>query len=352
MILTKDTIYEYLFNLGYSNCSISSIRNARNFCAVVNTELGKILVKQKGNNFLTFYNTSFSNEISFHKLIVNEKQSFIDNTITPQIFTIDEEFEIITMEFLDKYKHINIDNNNKKYIIAYDLGKKVASVHNVSDKIKKKFSHTKTENYFRTFDTITPEMYCMGGPLFTKFIELMQRYPELNEEIKVCEKEFLWDCFIHGDLKTDNILLHDDTNKWSIKFIDWELVGVGDRYLDLGYIVGGYLLWWIENMKFNDHHSINNEHMAIVREYIFYFISGYQVSLTNKKKNSINYIKLIRFSAIFLLNIFYSKSFFKNKYSKQDIKILETAQKMLINPQLFYKELFMELIIKNYEKLF
>lgn len=351
MKLVAENISDYLSLIGFNDNKIISIRNLRNFCAKVGTNKGLVLVKQKGSNHSTFAKVSIHSELLFYKRINDTVLASIKH-LAPLMFDINYQHEILTIEFLDDYDNFNLVEDFKNYKISTELGKRVATLHNIQvATCTEEFGKVMSENYFRSFDIVTPESYNAGGPLFSKCIELMQLYPDLNEGIESFRKEFKWDCFIHGDLKMDNILVKNSNNEIEIKFIDWELVGIGDRYLDLGYIIGNYLLWWIEKMKFSEaNESDNDERMLIAKEHMFHFLAGYQSLLINKQK--LNYLKLTRFTSIFLLNIFYSKSLFKNKYSKQDVMTLEIARKMLVVPEDIYPELFMKTIMQSYENTF
>lgn len=350
--ISRENIVEYLSSLGFRNSKIISIRNVRNFCAKVETNEGCIIIKQQGGNSSTFANVSIRREILFYELTSQGLLSEL-KYLSPLLHKVDLTNSVILIEYLDQYDTFDLESNFNNFLISEKLGGHLAILHNQPINVcSKHFEKIDTANYFRSFDTITPESVNSGGILFAKCIELMQRYPDLNESIENFRNEFSWDCFVHGDLKLDNILFKNcDNDKIDIKFIDWELVGIGDRYLDLGYVIGSYILWWIEKKKFSEvSKSENDNRMLALKDHIYYFIVNYQEHLS--EKIALDYVKLTRFSGIFLLSVFYSKSLFQTKYSKQDIVTLDIARKMLVTPKDVYPELFMKIIMTNYEKHF
>ncbi len=333
MILDRDNIISYLVSNGFNSCKIVQIRNLRNFCAIINTDKGKIVVKQEGHFTTKFSLISLESELQFYR---NKKKDL--NSITPKVFLVDDANSIVIIEFLEEYQmSVNYDDSN--FSQSENIGRSLALVHN-SSCLNQKVS---TQIFFRFFDIITPEAYNAGGRLFEKCIELMQRFPDLNESLRAFEQEFVWDCFIHGDLKNDNFLLFEN----NVKFIDWELSGLGDRYLDLGFIIGNYILFWIEKMSFDKEKEIQNEkHLEQIKEHIFLFLSNYKTHVKNVDFQ-FNYDKIVKFAGVFLLNVFYSKSVFKSEYSKQDIMVLEYGRKMLVFSSRFTIELFIKNIIEQ-----
>lgn len=348
MLLNSSNIVEYLENEGYKDCKIIFIRNLRNFCAQVKTHKGNVIVKQSGNNNDTFVDATILSELQFYDTL-KQKEVLKIQQLAPQPLNIDIENQIIVLEYLDEYKNFNTIIESNDYNSSYEFGVQIGKLHTISiESCLGSFKKTRTEGYFRVFDYITPEAYNAGGPLFGKCIELMQKYPDLNEGIKKLSNEFLWENLIHGDLKKDNIVFNNLSENQKVKVFDWELISIGDKYLDIGYAVSNYLLWWIENMKFSDSCSEENDNKMIeAQEHIFNFIKGYLFSIEATK---LDFIKLTKFCSIALLNIFYSKSMFKYEYSKQDIMLLEVARKMLVTPHEIYTKLFMKPIMIGYEK--
>ncbi len=333
MILEKDNITSYLISNGFNDCEIVQIRNLRNFCAIINTNKGKIVVKQEGNFITKFSFISLKCELEFYS---NKKKDF--DSISPKVHLVDYANSIIIIEFLENY-NITANYDDSNFSQSEIIGRSLALVHNSSSSYQK----VSTQNFFRFFDVITPEAFNAGGRLFEKCIELMQRFPDLNESLRVFEQEFAWDCFIHGDLKNDNFLSSEN----NVKFIDWELSGLGDRHLDLGFIIGNYILFWIEKMSFDKEKEIENDnHLEQIKEHIFLFLSSYKRQVNNIDFQ-FNYDKIVKFAGVFLLNVFYSKSVFKSEYSKQDIMVLEYGRKMLVFSSRFTIELFIKNIIEQ-----
>jgi hypothetical protein len=52
--------------------------------------------------------------------------------------------------------------------------------------------------------------------------------------------------FIHGDLKSDNLLCHGS----AVRLIDWETAGWGDPRWDLGAVIGDHVFGWLSGLPF------------------------------------------------------------------------------------------------------
>jgi hypothetical protein len=87
-----------------------------------------------------------------------------------------------------------------------------------------------------------------------KFYALYQRYDSLGKAIADIASAYTPSCFIHNDLKLNNILLHNDWEQNSnyqtslIRLIDWERDSWGDPAFDLGAMVASYLQLWLSGL--------------------------------------------------------------------------------------------------------
>ena len=220
ILLTKYNVFEYLnylrankiicnLNLSVFDIQISNVESdSRNLVYFIKVNENNYLIKQffKDGDFnenafkteLGFYSNIYSNKIVFsdenHKIIIYKK---IINSFTfynaPKLFAKGEQ----------KYSESILDN------IANELNN-IHIINSTSSNIAS----------FRNFK-----------------IELLSHILlELNREYL---KSFNFDSIIHTDLHANNILISKDL---SVNIIDWERTSIGDRYVDIAYIILNIIL--------------------------------------------------------------------------------------------------------------
>jgi thiamine kinase-like enzyme len=319
----------------------------RHFCATIASDQGDFLIKQQGSNAQLFGNVSLTNELLFYKQLCEDVSAFKE--MTPAVYHLDFEHQIVVISFINNATAFTLKKDHTtSHEIVKKLASYVATLHTTP--IDATFAHIDVAAYIRTHDKITPEMFAFGGPLYSKLLELLQRYPEFNEAIHALKFEVNYDTLIHGDLKYDNILLIEDAQKTALKIIDWELIGIGDRYIDLGYVIGNFLVCIIDDIKLKDNSlHIDEDALDFLQDMIATFLDQYNTQYT---EHVIDYTKLSKFTSLCLLNQFYAASLFKNEFSRQDIYKLKLAKLLLVNPEVLHTALFMKSIINSYEPIF
>ncbi len=348
MKLTANNSIAYANSIGLTNVSVKNIRNMRHFCATVASDQGEFLIKQQGNNSQIFGNVSLTNELLFYKhLCYEDANPFKD--ITPALYNFDFEHQIVTISFIKNATvFILKSNDDSNYELVEKLASYVAILHKTP--IDTTFPKINPSAHIQTHDKVTPEAFAAGGPSYPKFLEMMQRYPEFNEALRALKSEINYDTLIHGDLKYDNILLIEDSKEPDLKIIDWELIGIGDRYMDLGYVIGNFLIFIIDDIEYKDNSlHVNENALDFLQDTVSSFINTYNAQFPG---NTIDYSKLSKFTSLYLLNQFYAASLFKNEFSRQDIYKLKLAKTLLMNPQALHDTLFMKSIINSYEPIF
>lgn len=348
MKLTSSNSIAYANSIGLTNVSIKNTRNMRHLCITITSDQGDFLIKQKGSNSNMFGKASLANELLFYKYLYGEDVSAYKD-ITPEVYHFDFEHQIIVISFINNASGFILksdsDTNDK---LVEKLASYVATLHNTPTNTT--FSKIDITGYIRAQDRVAPEVFAAGGPLYSKFLEMMQRYPEFNEAIHALKSEVNYDTLIHGDLKYDNILLTEDSKEPDLKIIDWELIGIGDRYIDLGYVVGNFLIFIIDDIEYKDNAlHINENALDFLQDNISNFFATYN---TLYRKDTIDYTKLSKFTSLYLLNQFYAATLFKNEFSRQDIYKLKLAKTLLVSPEALHDTLFMKSIINSYAAIF
>ena len=99
-------------------------------------------------------------------------------------------------------------------------------------------------------------------PLSTQFggsrelVAIVQRYPEIRDQLETLRQSWTPDTLIHGDIKWDNCLVAGLTGEpaggapvagepaEAFHLVDWEMADVGDAAWDVGGVFQSYLSYW------------------------------------------------------------------------------------------------------------
>jgi len=84
-----------------------------------------------------------------------------------------------------------------------------------------------------------------------QLLNLVQQYPEFQQELDVLRSQWRADSLIHGDIKWDNCLIYPKdgpVDQINLKLVDWELADIGDACWDVGAVFQAYLSSWIASM--------------------------------------------------------------------------------------------------------
>lgn len=103
------------------------------------------------------------------------------------------------------------------------------------------------ENPVQTHGRITPELVAHGPRCSFELLRLLQSEPSLNEQLRDLRASWRRATLIHGDLKSDNIVVPRPITKPVL--IDWELAGIGDPAWDCGSLLGSLCFQWLESMR-------------------------------------------------------------------------------------------------------
>ena len=92
---------------------------------------------------------------------------------------------------------------------------------------------------------LTPETFCLISTDALKFFRFYQRYPEIEAAMLELSAAFVPCCAVHDDPRFANLLMRSGGE---LLLIDWEKWRWGDPAYDLGQILAGYLVMWLESL--------------------------------------------------------------------------------------------------------
>lgn len=202
--------------------------------------------------------------------------------LVSQPIAYDQENEILVYRFFKCYRDLGDFYSDSQLFppaIAAAMGASLAMLHGATFQHKDYLlqldpdspsldpSQVRKPNYRHELGQLTPSIFQRVSIDGLKFYELYQSSRELADAISKLEQESQGCCLIHGDLKFNNILLHDDWLSWIphvlpcsasslllaeglgvVRFIDWEQWTWGDPAFDVGAIVADYLRAWLRSV--------------------------------------------------------------------------------------------------------
>jgi thiamine kinase-like enzyme len=79
--------------------------------------------------------------------------------------------------------------------------------------------------------------------------KVIQNFEEFSEHLDRLQQDWRSETFIHGDLRWGNCIVAASArsgSKTTLKIVDWEFAGFGDRSWDVGSVFAEYLSFWLE----------------------------------------------------------------------------------------------------------
>ena len=127
-----------------------------------------------------------------------------------------------------------------------------------------------------------PEMLANLSPANTLTLKILQQDASLTRALDTLRLEWRTDTLIHNDVKSDNVLLVEENGAVEVRFVDWELVQIGDPAWDLGGLFHDVLVRWVQSMPASSARTPDEQlaeaqlPLALVKLVIRGVWSGYQ----------------------------------------------------------------------------
>ena len=89
----------------------------------------------------------------------------------------------------------------------------------------------------------------------SQLLHIIQQNPEFHQALDTLRSQWQFTSLIHGDMKWDNCVLYkenDQSDKLSLKVVDWEIADLGDGCWDVGAIFQAYLSFWIMSIQITE----------------------------------------------------------------------------------------------------
>lgn len=319
------SVKAYLRKIGFDKAEKVNIIRNRNLLVTFKSERNKFILKQKGLDNTIFQGISLQNEMAFLENIKDDKK-LKKNALFPKIYHIDRKNEIFIARNYEGYKVISsIEPNENLFRV---LGKNIAEFHSIDiEKLQSKIPLIESSEVFSHFNYFSPEVISNGGENTHYFIKCIQKYPDLLSNIDDLQKTYNCNAFIHGDLKLDNVLAYNSKTGYSIKLIDFEFSSIGDKYYDLGYVLGSLLMKWILKMDLkNGSIDLNKEYFDRIKTAYRAFVKEYEKVIEEK----LNYSLIIKYAGYYLFKLFFNFSMNNSKMNKNQIMLIQIARNYLV----------------------
>lgn len=269
------------------------------------------------------------------------------NKLLPRVLDIDEDRYSIVLEFIKDSESLTQYHwriRRFSNLIAEISGQALARFH-VSTSLSllpKDFLQTcrRKPVWILNFDSV-PKLASGGSK---KMLALMQQHPVIREGLQVVERDWKFDCLIHGDMKWDNCLVHPDQNQTpQLKLIDWELIDVGDAHWDIAGLMHSFFVFWIEidqrDTRQEPASSIeeliareNPLHNALRQSLLVYW-HAYQTGVGAKDNDRADLVRCLRFVAARLVLTCYEGVCTEKEMSISMSLVLQLARIIFEDPE-------------------
>lgn len=180
---------------------------------------------------------------------------------------------------------------------------------------------------------LSPNDFANQSMASLDLIRHLQGDSELLSRLKLLKQGWSPSSVIHGDFRSDNILLAEDGN---IILIDWEHARLGDQLYDVGTYAADILESTVNTLWVEEETSIPAKKMALeLQEATIPAIQTFWHTYSDHLKHSYDppsSLMMIGFMGAALLHRVYSSAMLKTVLHKQDLILMSIARNLILNP--------------------
>jgi hypothetical protein len=173
----------------------------------------------------------------------------------PKFYTYDPENHILLLELVQDAESLREQHQRAKRFsarTAEQFAEALAALHRIHCGTIEACLKGSTQRLVQPLHQ--PDLGILGtaSAAGVQFIKLIQKQRKVCEAIDRLREEWLFSCFIHGDVRGDNFLVPVPARKpehW-IKMFDFEYACKGDPAWDIGSAFAEYLSSWIFSIPF------------------------------------------------------------------------------------------------------
>jgi thiamine kinase-like enzyme len=364
--LSSQNVIQYLTDTGLfrledlASAFFESQESGKNFNLLVSLPNNcKLLIKQERPG----YNGETANEFFNEWLYYKFREQFTNigeiSTLASMLLHFDEQNSILVYNYLTDY----LDNRSFFYekqifplAIPTILGNALAKLHSLTYNQKECYAFIAQilegkKNYYSGNPAkvigrrISPEIFGTLTIDTLNFYALYQRYESLGASIDELANNWNPCCFIHNDVKLENILVHTTINQSSepkdgiVRLIDWECCAWGDPACDLGKILASYIRIWLDSLvidptiKLEESLRMAAIPLNLLQPSIMTLIQAYLNCWNSILEYHPEFLKrVIQFVGLFLIEQIQSEIQYNKNFDNKGICTLQVAKSLLTKP--------------------
>jgi hypothetical protein len=189
-----------------------------------------------------------------------------------------------------------------------------------------------------------PEMLSAISPANYQTLRILQTQENLSQHLDSLKNLWRAECVVHGDIKSDNVLVlpapeGSDPKAAEVRLVDWETVQVGDPAWDLAGALQDFILFWVSLMAPGPYPP---EQLAATARYPLIILQsavrslwrGYRTAagLDAKEANAL-VLRAVRYSAARLIQSAYEMATNAPTLPPTSVLLLQISSNLLADPE-------------------
>jgi tRNA A-37 threonylcarbamoyl transferase component Bud32 len=292
---------------------------------------------------------SLHQEAAFYILVEEHVYASMVRTYVPSLQLYDKTEHLLAIELIEQSQNLWQTYQSSPpaipVTITHALGTAVGAIHNCFSGIAERdpgcLRWLRSElPWIMHVHQPTPELMATLSAASYETIRIVQEHSELTKAIDKIKGLWRPSTLIHGDLKSDNILVrrHDASSVPQVSLVDWELAQYGDPAWDIAGVLQDLIIFWVNSMRpskdIDEMVRSSELRLRDIHRPIRAFLTAYfEAQDYRGKDRSCLLLRSVQFSALRLIQSAYEKAQMGSSLSPHSVTLLQISHNILADPQ-------------------